>query len=267
VNSTRKTLWSAMAIATLLVTVLPTEAHAQNRVSKLIQCLETCEQNTPPCSAARFICIADCIDAFLRPLQPTEPLMPPASATVPPLDTTPPTCPATPGPSPSSMLINVRDTGSGLATIFVAEAINANVAIPGFTSGTTNTVQVTVTKIDPNLRARAQFAAIDACGNVSPCDPVMTGVLRSTGKPVSESYTELPSEEDVVTILNGSPGFSNLDVIVNGRKFKVTGMKDGQERDLDISSAVLPGNQNIVTLKGHGKPGSSAAVLIWDGGE
>lgn len=264
-NRTRHTLWPVVLTAALILVTLPQEARA-GRVTDLFNCLKDCNQTTSPCTLARILCNGDCIDAFLRPLQSTKPLSLPDSAAVSPLDITPPTCVVPFPPTALAMTVNVQDIGSGLQTLLVAEAVNANVVLSGFTAGTQSPVSVTANKIDSSTGARFQLAAIDVCGNVAQCDPVMTGVLRSAGKPVAESYPGLPREEGVVTIFNGSPGFSNLDIIVNGLRFKLTGLEDGAERSLDISSAMLPGSFNVVTLKGLGKPGSSAGVLIWDGG-
>ncbi|HSF44230.1 MAG TPA: hypothetical protein VLT87_30865, partial [Thermoanaerobaculia bacterium] len=64
----------------------------------------------------------------------------------------------------------------------------------------------------------------------------------------------------------GSPGLSNLTINVNGVRFKVTGLKDGVEQTVDISSAMHAGDNNVVNLEGRGKKGSWAEVIIWDGG-
>jgi hypothetical protein len=265
-NRNRHTLWPLVATAALTLILLPREARA-DAAADFLNCLKVCNQSTPSCSPARIGCTVRCFDAFLPlPRQPTKMLLSPASAVDPPPDTTPPTCTVPFPPTPSSMTVNVQDTGGGLQIILVVQNVNTNVVPPNFPVGTKDPVPVTAKKNDLSASARFQLAVFDVCLNFSQCDPVMTGVLRSAGKPVAESYPGLPREEGVVTIFNGSPGFSNLDIIVNGLRFKLTGLEDGAERSLDISSAMLPGSFNVVTLKGLGKPGSSAGVLIWDGG-
>jgi hypothetical protein len=93
----------------------------------------------------------------------------------------------------------------------------------------------------------------------------VTAAVRVTGAPVSNSYGNLAESEDMVRIDNGNPGLKNLDLVVNSQRFKIVGLKDGESRIVNISSAMLEGDHNIVTLTSYGKPGTSAAVLIWDG--
>lgn len=56
-----------------------------------------------------------------------------------------------------------------------------------------------------------------------------------------------------------------LAIDVNGKKFKMTGLRPGEARSLDVASAVTPGMGLIFTLTAHGEPGGGAAVMIWDG--
>lgn len=182
-------------------------------------------------------------------------------------ETTPPLCflsANNPGP-PASIEVTTQDTGSGLAHIEVLESTNANTQVPFFNAGTHNSQIVTAVKSDPLQASRVRLQVSDLCGNVTSCDPVLTTVLRSNGKPVTDSYTGLPQEEGFVTVSNGRPGLRNLDIEVNGRKFKVHGLVDGEERTLDVSSAMRPGSGNTIRFTAHGKPGSSAALMIWDG--
>ncbi|MFZ0390972.1 MAG: T9SS type A sorting domain-containing protein [Calditrichia bacterium] len=95
-----------------------------------------------------------------------------ASVTV--VDNTAPTCELTnviPGP-PLSIEITGHDPESGLMTINVVKAKNANVSIPSFTTGTTSPVVITATKIDQNKRASVALEFIDMAGNSLVCDPV-----------------------------------------------------------------------------------------------
>jgi len=209
----------------------------------------------------------DCLNALRRALgigfATTSPVLPQDVLAAVSNDNTPPTCVALARTS-SSLTIGVQDTESGMSEI-VLEATNASVSLPGFTPGSTSLLPILAAKQDLSLPARVQLVAVDVCGNSTLCDPLMTNVLRATDKPVWESYPNLPQEENTVTIWNGSPGLKNFDILVNSVRFKVAGMRDGEERTLDVSSAMLPGSQNIISLKGNGKPGSSASILIWDG--
>jgi hypothetical protein len=181
----------------------------------------------------------------------------------------PPTAPSCPtvvlsGP-PAQAVTTFQDTGSGLVSLVVTLSQNADTVVPPFIPGTTEPVTVTSTKIDQTQRARIEIRATDGAGNVAICDPIHLIVVRDSGKPVEELNTDVPRAEDKVTIRNGTPGLSNLDILVNGVRFKVTGLKSGQETTVDISSAMHDGN-NIVNLVGRGKKDSWAEVIIWDGG-
>ena len=106
----------------------------------------------------------------------------------------------------------------------------------------------------------------DVSGKVTAClDPVVL-VAREEGKPVSETLDDLGDYLDTVTVMNGESGLKNLDIVVNGEKFKVAGLGDNEETTIDISSAMVEGPNNAITVTGYGKPGARAVVLIWDGG-
>ena len=183
------------------------------------------------------------------------------------LDATKPRCPITlndPGP-PARVEVTISDAGTGIAEILVTKSENADTVVPPFTVGTNDPIILTATKIDQSQRARVEARVTDLAGNVALCDPILTLVVRDSNSPIVQSHADVPQIEDTVTVTNGAPGLKNLDIIVNGTKFKVTGLKDNEEQTIDISSALVPGENNVVTLKGYGKKGSSASVMIWDG--
>lgn len=183
------------------------------------------------------------------------------------LDFTKPRCPITlndPGP-PARVEVTIQDTGTGLAEILVTRSENADTVVPPFTVGTTDPVVLTATKIDQSQRARVEARVTDLAGNVALCDPILTLVVRDSNTPVVQNHNDVPFVEDTVTITNGKPGLNSVEVIVNGQKFKAHFKSDGEEKTLDISSALLPGENNSVTLRGLGKKGGSASVMIWDG--
>ena len=183
------------------------------------------------------------------------------------LDATKPRCPITlndPGP-PARIEVTIQDTGTGIAEILVTRSENADTVVPPFTVGTTAPIILSATKIDQSQRARVEARVTDLAGNVALCDPILTLVVRDSNSPIVQTHADVPQVEDTVTVTNGAPGLKNLEIVVNGTKFKVTGLKDNEEQTVDISSALLPGENNVVTLKGHGKKGSSASVMIWDG--
>jgi hypothetical protein len=184
-----------------------------------------------------------------------------------PVDQTPPSCQVDAllsGP-PAQLRVRTQDLESGIASIQVTRQTNLTVAIGPFTPGTTDPVMVTGTKIDNSKRAQLELRVTDVAGNQTVCDPVHTLEVRATGQPVTNVYDEIPEEEGTITIDNNTPGLQRLDVEVNGTLWKVTGLKDGQSRTLDVSSAMQPGDDNVVKLTAHGRPGGSADVWIWDG--
>lgn len=181
------------------------------------------------------------------------------------LDFTKARCPITlndPGP-PARVEVTIQDTGTGLAEILVTRSENADTVVPPFTVGTNDPVVLSATKIDQTQRARVEARVTDLAGNVALCDPILVLVSRGDNTPVVQTHADVPFEEDTVTITNGTPGLNSVEVIVNGKKFKAH-LKDGEEETLDISSALHAGD-NTVTLRGLGKKGGSANVMIWDG--
>jgi serine protease len=184
-------------------------------------------------------------------------------------DNTPPICSitgsGTDGGGHKFIQISIQDTGSGLASIQTLAATNATVNIPGFTTGTTNPVVVTATKMDNSISSSVSLQASDVAGNTTTppaCDPIMLEEIRSTGQPVSHTLTDIPEEENKVTVLNGNPGVTSLEINVNGKRFTVAGLSDGQEKTIDVSSVMVEGNNNTITVTAFGKPGGSASVLI-----
>jgi Putative Ig domain len=169
-----------------------------------------------------------------------------------------------PGP-PTRLHVLVHDPRSGLETVAVTEAVNTTVEIPPFAVGDAAPLTVIGTKIDQSASSRLQLRVRDAAGNQTDCDPVLTEVVRATGQPESHTYGGIPPEERLVTVLNGDPGLRNLAVEVNGRKFQMAGLKPGEERTLDVGSAIVAGASSTFTLTAQGQPGGSAVVMIWDG--
>jgi hypothetical protein len=183
------------------------------------------------------------------------------------LDAAPAQCPITlnePGP-PARVEVTIKDVGTGLAEILVTKSENADTVVPPFTFGTNDPVVLNTTKIDQTQRARVEARVTDLAGNVRICDPILVLAVRESGQSLTDSMADVPRAEDKVTITNGKPGVATVEVLVNGKKFKASGLKDGEVRTLDISSAMVPGDHNALQLKATGKPGGSANVMIWDG--
>jgi hypothetical protein len=105
---------------------------------------------------------------------------------------------------------------------------------------------------------------INAAGNVKRCDPLHVILDRQTGKPVTETFTEIPQAERYLSVHNGSPGVTNLSVEVYGKKFQLGGLKPGEVREMDLRSAMVTGNGNTVSFTAQGKPGSEVVILLHD---
>jgi hypothetical protein len=178
----------------------------------------------------------------------------------------PPVCPPpTFGTNASGqpyMQIVVQDADTGLASIEVTYTKNITVDIAGFFFGTTSPVVVTGTAIDPLAHIGLTFIATDLAGNQTTCDPIVTRVIRENGRPADQTFTDLPDFESKVTVSNGSPGVRTMDVVVNGITFKLTGLGAGEIRTIDVASAMLPGNGNVISLTAHGGGGGGSALVM-----
>jgi hypothetical protein len=184
------------------------------------------------------------------------------------VDKTPASCALTAviaGP-PKQLQITVQDTGSGLSSIVPTEVTNATVSIPASTVGTTSPVVVTATKTDQTMGASVTLQATDVAGNATTCDPAMVTVTGRAGKPVSKVVTGVAQAESTVSIYNSTPGLKQLNVMVNGKLFKVTRLHDGEVRTIDVAAGLTAGNHNTIVLTPHGSSGS-ADVLITDMGK
>lgn len=178
------------------------------------------------------------------------------------LDPDRPACQLT-STSASGITVLAQDLRSGIETVTILEAVNANIQIPPFAPGTTAPLSIAGDKIDLSRSARIRLRLTDAAGNITECDPVLTEVERQTGKPASQTWT-VPAAERFVTVLNGAPGLRHLEVKVNGRLYRLNNLQDNEERTLDVSAAVREGEDSTITLTPRGTPGGSAAVLIHD---
>jgi thermitase len=162
----------------------------------------------------------------------------------------------------SYIQITVQDKGSGLSTIAVTTATNVTMSMPTYAVGTTTAQVVTATKIDQTQSSQVSLSVLDVAGNTTACDPILV-TIKSTGAPTF-TFTSVPQAESRLSIYNGTPGLSGVVVVVNGTPFSVSLLKNGQVTTVDLSSAMLRGNNTIV-LATLGRPGGSANILFWDG--
>lgn len=133
--------------------------------------------------------------------------------------------------------------------------------------GPTPAPSVTCTATKTNKRRSAQFA-VRFCtlnGCCIDCDPIEVTLPGSEHWLDMKILTGVPEAESKIRVTNGTPGLDALSVVVNGRRFRVSGLHDGEEMTVDVASAMRPGNTNEFVLRASGRRGTSAGILIWDG--
>jgi hypothetical protein len=179
---------------------------------------------------------------------------------------------------PTTLEVTAQDFESGILSIEVLTLVNSKIEIPKgsgafYEQGDVVTLPleqrdgtklIRAEKIDQQLRSQVVLNVTNGAGLVRTCDPVISLTARQAGPPERVSYDGIPESEGQITIHNGRPGLRQLEVRVNGRKFGPITLADGERLTLDTSSAMLPGDSNVVTLTAHGKPGGAATVVIHD---
>lgn len=164
-------------------------------------------------------------------------------------------------PSTLSVVVQAQES-PGLQSVVATTANNLTVNIPFFPAGTTDPITVTATKIDPNVSGSLALSVCSVTCRI--CDPVITLVTRLRGRPETQTFDNLPEVENKIVIENGNPGLDNLLIVVNGFEFRVPNLDDEEEQTIDVSSAMLPGNENVISFTAFGKPGGTATVVIRD---
>ncbi len=157
---------------------------------------------------------------------------------------------------PTQLVVTIQDADTGLASIVVTQSDNADTPVPPFAAGTNDPVTVTATKIDQSRSAHVTILATDLAGNTVTCDPVISLVQRSTKVDPQNTRVRVPQAENKIQIINGAPGLRTVNALVNGVNFKITGLRNGEVRTIDVSSAMRPGNKNVIYLKAHGPQGA-----------
>lgn len=177
----------------------------------------------------------------------------------------PPECPpatfGTGADGRNYLTVTVQDADTGLADITVTYDGNAEVSYPPY-YGSTEPIGVTATQIDPEFNWGLEFIATDLAGNTTVCDPVAAILVRESGASAPQTFTGIPQAESNVMIVNGANGVHSADVIVNGFTFRLRGLASGEVATLDVSSAMLSGSANVISIVLRGRPGSSAAIVI-----
>jgi hypothetical protein len=179
----------------------------------------------------------------------------------------PPECPPPVlGKQPNGLntaTVTVQDADSGLASLVLTDSFNVNVVFPTFAFGTKDPLQVVGYQLSGTDTFHYSFRATDTEGNETICDPVVADLLREGGSPSTQTWTGLPDFESKVTIANAaSGGVNSVSIDVNGTTFRMSGLSDGEERTIDVASAMLPGDVNTISATVHGSPGSAATIMI-----
>jgi len=164
---------------------------------------------------------------------------------------------------PTQLQVTVRDTSSGLLTIIPTLLDNATLNTPSFSIGSTDPVVVTATKIDQSLRAHVALRVINVAGNFTDCDPVIITLGQAPGVSKKVTVHNVAQTEGLLTIVNGKPGVTQLQVTVNGKRVEVRRLVDGEKRTVNLSD-FLRGKNNTITLEALGKPGGTVTVMISD---
>jgi hypothetical protein len=184
-------------------------------------------------------------------------------------DTTPPICRfylAATNRAGQATLVNadVQDTGSGLASILVLSASNATVQMPSFAVGTTRRVTVQTTIVNLSQPNEVWLEIKDLAGIVTRCDPIVMTLHGLATAGVSARSFLVPQRESKLQVVNGNRGLTRIDVVVNGRTFRLSGLRPGQRLSVDLASAMHRGSSNRVTFVGYGRSGATAVVLLAD---
>lgn len=180
-------------------------------------------------------------------------------------DTSAPTCFWNLTYWPPNGSVNISDFGSGIKNITVQKLVGANLTpMPPLIFSPPTFEPVIINFVRTAQSVQIFLKIYDDNGNFIICDPLTVNVVRDKGKPQTQVFSEIPQEEDVITLKNDDPGLKNLDIKINKKLFRIKELKDNETRIIYVSSAMNSDNNNTISFTPHGKPGGSAEVTIWD---
>jgi hypothetical protein len=199
-----------------------------------------------------------------------------------PPDTTAPSCTVQPvvdaSPTRVYLPVALADSGSGVAQVqltsqssncklewdgpggTVIAGIGGTITISPAVSSTT----VRAVKLNASQRARVELKVWDAAGNFRLCDPVIANLELKQGQRLTRTFRGIPEHEHYVTIQNGTPGFTEAKVWVNGHRVSSGALSAGQTVTLDVVQWMRRGDRNTVRIAASGPKGATAVLLIGD---
>jgi hypothetical protein len=89
-------------------------------------------------------------------------------------------------------------------------------------------------------------------------------MMRENGRDEFTTVDDVSDTEHYVTVQNNIPGLNRIIILVNDTPYRLHGLQDGQVINLDIASAMKPGNHNRIVIMGRGRPSGTAQVTIAD---
>jgi hypothetical protein len=160
--------------------------------------------------------------------------------------------------------VAARDIASGLQSIKVLTATNATVSLPQFPTGSRNPAVVTATKVNSGHSAVLKLEVINRAGKTLTCDPVVAELTDQRGENSRQVFSNLRQAESKVQLINGTPGLDRVRLRVNGRRFELDAVENGEQRSVDVASAMRPGADNTLVVRAYGPRGGRAALVITD---
>jgi hypothetical protein len=110
-----------------------------------------------------------------------------------------------------------------------------------------------------------ELSVQDVAGNTTTCDPITVTLQSVSGVVRPQVVRGVGNAEHLVTVQNGSPGMSSVEVHVNGHAYRIDQLHEGEQRTIDIGSALHKGNVNTFVFTARGERGALADLMIWDG--
>lgn len=161
--------------------------------------------------------------------------------------------------------LRILDPQEGLTRIRVARADNATVDIPDFSPGA-GAVEVRALKVDSDQPSRLTLEAVASCGPRLTCPSFLEAHLAELqvveeGVAASQVFHDVSPAQSFVSVQNGSPGASRVQVLVNGVKGWELRVGENEVRGIDVAAAMQRERNEVIVLA-SGDPGAAALAMI-----